>query len=587
MLRPLIRRLPRLESAVARAYRVVRRPSLVLDQARIRRDSRRFALAHSFLRSGCSSTGQRALVVSLSAWPYQLKLEGMLLKALELEGLAPTVVTDREARRVASRYHGAFGFETVSIDAFSEPSSAPELRREAETLLGGDLSVQKLKALRYGDVNVGQHVLSTLSRNLFRGSVTLDDDESRKLVLRLLPESIALAQTAERLLDELRPAVVIFNEARYAGYGPIFETALAKGLNVIQFVSAFSDDALVFKHYDSATSRVHPRSVGEAAWSGIRSGPWTAAMEAELSEQFDLRYAGRDLLSKRLHQHTRQRGQEQLVAELGLDRAKPSAVLFSHVLWDANLFYGEDLFEDQEEWLIETIRSAAANPSLNWIVKLHPANVWKRKLEGQTGELPELAAIRAKLGELPGHVHLLLPDTDVSTLSLFQLADVAITIRGTVGIEAPCFGVPVVTGGTSHYSGRGFTFDSATADEYRTLLARLHELPPLTDEQVLLAKKHAHALFCRRPLHFSSFRSVIDPESRGGLFSHDLELTISSRAALEAAPDLREFARWALDRSQEDYLRPLSDDVVVDESPLAVAPDDGSSAVQEAERAQR
>ena len=103
----------------------------------------------------------------------------------------------------------------------------------------------------------------------------------------------------------------------------------------------------------------------------------------------------------------------------------------------------------------------------------------------------------------------------MSTLSLFELADFAITIRGTVGVEAPVFGVPVVTGGTSHYSGRGFTLDSATQDEYRALLARLHEQPPLTDEQVLLAKKHAHALFVRRPLHFTSFRSEIDIDGAG------------------------------------------------------------------------
>ena len=156
-----------------------------------------------------------------------------------------------------------------------------------------------------------------------------------------------------------------------------------------------------------------------------------------------------------------------------------------------------------------------------------------------------------------------------------------------MGVEAPVFGVPVVTGGTSHYSGRGFTLDSASADEYRALLARLHEQPPLTDEQVLPAKKHAHALFVRRPLHFTSFRSVIDPEDRGPL-SHNLELTVSSRAELEAAEDLRTFARWAVDRGREDYLRTLvSDDVVVDEAPLAVAPDDAAGAVEQPRRAQR
>ena len=508
----------------------------------------------------------------------------MLLKALELEGLRPVVLTSAALPRGSARYHQTFGFERAELEHFVPEASRATLREEATALLAGDLSVQRLKRLEYRGVNVGQHVLSTLSRNLFRGSVTLDDAESQAVVERLLPESMVLALTAERVLDELRPDVVIFNEARYAGYGPLFETALQRGLNVIQFVHAFSDDAFVFKRYTAATSRVHPRSLGDSAWAEVKAGRWDPVMEAALAEQFDLRYAGNDLLSRRLHEHTRRRGRDELQAKLGLDPAKPNAVLFSHILWDANLFYGDDLFEDQEEWLIETIRSAAANPNLNWVVKLHPANVWKRKLEGQTGELPELEAIRARLGELPAHVRLLLPDTDVSTLDLFELADFALTIRGTVGVEAPVFGVPVVTGGTSHYSGRGFTLDSATAADYRDLLARLHEQPPLTEEQVLLAKKHAHALFVRRPLHFTSFRSVIDPEGRGPL-SHDLELTVSSRAELEAAEDLRTFARWALDREREDYLAPASDDVVVDEAPLAVAPDDGAGAVQQPGRA--
>jgi hypothetical protein len=571
---------------VRRALGLIAHPCRIRARLEVAADARRFDRAHSFLERDTPGSRSVALAVSLTEWPYQLKLEGMLLKALELEGLRPLVLTSAALPRGAASYHRTFGFERAELERFVPTDSQSALRHEAAALLAGDLSVQRLKRLEYRGVNVGQHVLSTLSRNLFRGSVTLDDPESQAVVERLLPESMALALTGERVLDELRPDVVMFNEARYAGYGPLFETALQRGLNVIQFVHAFSDDAFAFKRYTAATSRVHPRSLGDSAWSEVKAGPWSTVMEAELSEQFDLRYAGKDLLSRRLHEHTRRRGRDELATELGLDPAKPSAVLFSHILWDANLFYGDDLFEDQEEWLIETIRSAAANPHLNWIVKLHPANVWKRKLEGQTGELPELEAIRSKLGELPPHVRLLLPDTDVSTLSLFELADFAITIRGTVGVEAPVFGVPVVTGGTSHYSGRGFTLDSATADEYRALLARLHEQPRLTEEQVLLAKKHAHALFCRRPLHFSSFRSVIDLESRGP-FSHDLELTVSSRAELEAAPDLREFARWAVDRSREDYLRPLSDDVVVDEHPRALAPDDAAGSVEQAGRAQR
>lgn len=572
---------------VRRALRLLSDPKQVRSRLAIAGDARRFHEATGFFRGRPVPSGPVALGVSLSDWPYQLKLEGMLLEALELEGLRPLVLTGAAERCSAGRYHDAFGLDAVVLDDFAEPNLARGLRAEADVLLAEGATLRQLRDLRYRGVHVGQHVLSTVSRRMFDGSVSLSDPVAQALVRRLLPDAMELTLLAERMLDRLQPEVLLFNEARYAGYGPIFEAALARGVDVIQFVHGYSADALVFKRYTAETSRVHPRSVGDAAWGDVKAGSWTQSMEQELTAQFDVRYGAVDLLSRRLHEGTRRRGGAVLAAELGLDVDKPNAVLFSHVLWDANLFYGDDLFEDQEEWLIETIRAAVANPRVNWVVKLHPANIWKRRLEGQTGELPELAAIRAKVGALPRHVKLLLPDTDVSTLSLFELADYALTIRGTIGMEAPVFGVPVVTGGTSHYSGRGFTLDSATADDYRQLLSLLHERPSLLDEQVLLAKKHAHAVFVRRPLHFTSFRSVIEPvEGRGGPLSHNLELTISSRKELESALDLREFARWAVDRESEDYLAPLHDPVV-DESPVPIPPHDGAGAMEQAQRTQR
>ena len=64
-----------------------------------------------------------------------------------------------------------------------------------------------------------------------------------------------------------------------------------------------------------------------------------------------------------------------------------------------------------------------------------------------------MALIRERVGKLPPHVRVLAPDTKVSTLSLFRSIDAGITVRGSIGYELPCFGVPVVTAGTGRYSG--------------------------------------------------------------------------------------------------------------------------------------
>ena len=45
-------------------------------------------------------------------------------------------------------------------------------------------------------------------------------------------------------------------------------------------------------------------------------------------------------------------------------------------------FYGTDLFGSYEEWFVETMKIACANPHVNWIVKIHPANIVKNVRDG-------------------------------------------------------------------------------------------------------------------------------------------------------------------------------------------------------------
>src|SRR6185436_10876252 len=99
--------------------------------------------------------------------------------------------------------------------------------------------------------------------------------------------------------------------------------------------------------------------------------------------------------------------------------AKKIAVIFSHIFWDAGFFYGDNLFEDYEKWLVETTRAACANPNVNWIIKLHPANTWKLELDKFRGELPEVASLKSKIGPLPEHIRLLPPETDINGFSFF------------------------------------------------------------------------------------------------------------------------------------------------------------------------
>jgi hypothetical protein len=493
-----------------------------------------------------------ALLASLSFSTFQVKLEGMIAKALQRQGLDVVAAVPREGTLVR-RYFELFGVERFVMLEDYAPSDGEV---DVAELLADVRSAEDLKRLRFRGADVGRQVLSTLSRYRHEGSVDLTDPDARALAEELLPAAMRTTLAAEALLDDVGPELVVFNERNYADQGPVSDVALERGLNVIQFVSGFDDDTLVFKRYTAATKGIHPRSLSDESWEIVRRVDWTAERQAELDAEFARRYDKHATFLARWNQGwTREHSRDELQRELGLDPSRPTAVVFSHVLWDANMFYGRDLFRDQEEWFVETVRAAAANDRANWIVKLHPSNVWKLRRDGYEGELDEVRAIRGRIGELPAHVRLLLPDTEIGTWSLFSVIDVGVTIRGSTGFELPCFGVPALTAGTGFYSGRGFTIDSESREEYLGRLAQIEETPRPTQEQVELARRHAWGLFRARQTRFTSFRSVYQPvEHVDRPFEATIEVSARTAAELAAADDLRLLGEWAVESRALDYL---------------------------------
>jgi hypothetical protein len=544
-------RLTRLRDAV-----VVRGRALRVRAAH-ERDFRSFRRRYEHIvRPTPPTSGGVALLASLSYSTYQAKQEGIFAKALQLKSLEPVVVTLADAD-LTRRYHELFGITRfVRLDDYLTPELEAHARAEADALDASVRTTEDLKGIRYKGADVGREALSTVSRYLHEGGVHLDDPRARELLTTLLRAAVRTAVASERMLEDLQPQLLLFNERNYAGEGPLCDIALLRGHDVIQFVGGFEDDTTVFKRYTEETKSIHPRSLADASWERVRKLDWTPELDAVLEREFARRYDKDATFLARWNQGwTRSVPREEIQRRLGLDPARKTAVVFSHVLWDANMFFGRDLFADQEEWFVETVRAACANDRVNWIVKLHPANVWKRKRDGVVGELDEHVAIREQIGELPPHVSLLEPDTEISTWSLFDVTDYGVTIRGSVGFELPAFGKTALTAGTGFYAGRGFTVDSDSAARYLGRLASIEELPPPTREQVELAKKHAYALFRLRQTRFSTFRSVHKPIERiDDPAEATIEIRVGSAEELAKAADLRRLGDWAVDSGELDYL---------------------------------
>lgn len=492
------------------------------------------------------TAARRALIVTKGT-VHGAQIELGLLKGLELAGFTPVVLTDRALEKF---------YRLAGVTEFIrwEDHVRPEPFEAARNLAVRAESVADLLPLEHAGARVGKFALSTTFRSLRAGRLDFSRDETRRTLATHLAAGLARADAAGGILDAASAQLALFMGNRYTGQGELMDVCLERGLDVLTWFDAHRSSSLMLKRYRLDNRDRHHGSISDETWELLQALDWNAARGEALRCELHDNYAAGDWYSRggtQVNKSIVPAGE--LRQRLALDSTKKTAVIFPHIVWDATLFWGTDLFDNYEDWLVETVRAACANPRVNWVIKIHPAHVAKNAMERYRGEAAELAAIRERVGPLPAHVSVIPPDTDINTFSLFAVMDYCLTVRGTIGIEAASLGARVLTAGTGRYDHRGFTEDSATRDEYLARLAAIESLPALTASERALAQRFAYGAFVLRPLPLTTLS--ID-HARDVEATTRIRLNASSADDLRRGADLQAFAAWAADGRQEDFLWP-------------------------------
>src|SRR4029079_7733496 len=103
---------------------------------------------------------------------------------------------------------------------------------------------------------------------------------------RILREVLTNYVRAERIMADFRPRVVLVEEANYSTNGPLVDVAVRRGVDVVQTVGTWRDDALISKRLTEATRRIEPKSVDLSTLQELEREPWTSERDAELDADF-------------------------------------------------------------------------------------------------------------------------------------------------------------------------------------------------------------------------------------------------------------------------------------------------------------
>lgn len=501
------------------------------------------------------------VILSYTNLPLHAKFHALVGKTMQLHGYTPVVFTYTGCN-FGQNYFRLFGIDRLLMwNEYVREHGPGEAKIKAilAALLPAQPTIPEVLDCTFHGVEVGKHALSVTSRKLIQGRLDISDPQTAGMVQAHLQRAVQAVLLAQKFLDEHAVEKMLVRDSGYIPNGSIYETALQRGIDCVVYEQGQQRHTWLLKRYTPETKGEHYFSLARPTWAAIRQEEWTAEDDRQVDATFQKRYEPNSIDDRRRLQSGKQiKSPEAVRAQLELDPARKTAVIFSHIAWDAAFFFGSCLFDDFEHWLFETVKYVAAEcPQMDWLVKLHPFNVFKLQREDREEE-SEMRLLRT-LMPLPDHVKIVRADTDINTWSLFPVANYVLTVNGTVGLEFPCFGVPVVVAGTGRYNGRGFTIEPPSREAYFATLKTLHEVPRLDAATQQLARQHFLALITRRQFSLADIAPMeLKEMDQAASNVHDnIQITARSLPEFAEAASILQLGDWLANSDTPDLLQPV------------------------------
>jgi len=356
------------------------------------------------------------------------------------------------------------------------------------------LKFEEISTYCYGGINVGEHAMSGSLRYFARAA--LDSQSVSRVVLRrYLKSAILTVISIDKILSKNKFDVVVCHHGIYVPQGIVGAVARRKNIRVVTWNPAYRNNSFIFSHNDTYhhTLMTEPTSI----WQEM---VWSESKELQIDSYLRSRWIG-DQDWIKFHRDPIC-DQDKILEEIGVNKKIPIIGCLTNVMWDAQLHYPSNAFNNMLEWIEYTVKYFIQRPDLQLVIRVHPAEI--------NGSVPTRQPVADELkrifGTLPKNVFLVNGDSKISTYALARACD-AVVIYGTkTGVELASTGIPIIVAGEAWVRGKGFTIDVNSPEHYNTVLDNLPIRVRMSREKTLLAKKYAYHFFFRRMIPINLFK---------------------------------------------------------------------------------
>ncbi len=388
----------------------------------------------------------------------------------------------------ASKIFNEFG---IRVNGFSDGLNKKDIEDIEE--IYNSTKTEDIKKYTLNNVSVGEHAYAGTLR--FFAKATIENEPLAEIMLRTYFKAALITTFSFRkILSKRKIDVVVLHHGIYVPQGLISSLANQMDIKVVTWNIAYRKNRFIFSHSDTYHHTLISEPVSK--WKNIE---WNKDKNLELTKYLKGRWYGHDDWIN-FNQENPEIKDQKVIQLLDLDHKKPCIAMLTNVLWDAQLHYPANAFENMLEWIFTTIEFFKKRQDIQLVIRVHPAEV-----SGRIKSRQKVAdEIHAKFGVLPKNIKIIKPFDSISSYELVSVSNAALIYGTKMGVELSASGIPVIVAGEAWIRGKGLTVDSTNKDDY---LAKLKTLPfkdSLDSKIIQNAKKYAYHFFFRRMIPLKS-----------------------------------------------------------------------------------
>lgn len=375
------------------------------------------------------------------------------------------------------------GLEYSYTSDFITKEKAESLREKASKV-----TFQNYKEMTLENMNLGNHLESAMMRHTRGGTYEGYEEILREYAFAVL----VIAYTSEAAIKKYKPTRIYMSHGIYADWGPALSMAVKYKIPSTSYVCCYLTAHFYFGTVDSFKETF--LNISEKTWAEISNLEFTEIKKKRLDNFIKRRYLNNITADMKGILKDYKGDREFFMKKYRLDPEKPVWGIMTHINWDAVSDYFPMIYKNFDEWLYETVKEIIEIKDVQWLIKIHPSELNDNPLTGCQ------IFIEKKFPVLPDHIKVIKMDDDISPHDFYSLLDGGVTVYGTGGLELSIQGKPVILAGKAHYSGKGFTFDAESDEDYKKLLRKTPEIKLINDDMHSLALKYGYVYFIQKQI---------------------------------------------------------------------------------------